>query len=220
MQLCMQLLSDGAFGRGDGIAGLVDSEVEHDPLTGTPLIKGRTVKGLLVESCADVLYALKIGANSALVDYEQAALKLFGQPGSTIADTGCLHVGPALLPEDLRRYLVSDRKRYGPEQVLQALTTIRHQTAVDSADGKPKDGSLRATRVVLRETIFYAHIDTTEPLSAVDLQLVAACAAGIKRGGQSRTRGLGRLLVRLVDYGEASSSDLLADFIQHIGGAA
>ena len=220
MTLRMQLLSDGAFGRGNGIAGLVDSEVEHDPQTGTPLIKGRTIKGLLVESCADILYALEIGRNPAFADYKEAAQKLFGAPGSTIKATGCLHIGPAMLPGDLRRYLIAEQKKYGAEQVLQALTTVRHQTAVDAADGKPKDGSLRATRVVLRETIFYAHIDATQTLRDGDLQLIAACAAGIKRGGQSRTRGLGQLQVTLVDYDETRTADPLTDFIKRIGGPA
>jgi hypothetical protein len=29
-QLRIQLLSDATFGRGDGVAGLIDQEVEHD----------------------------------------------------------------------------------------------------------------------------------------------------------------------------------------------
>src|SRR5690606_38318748 len=96
MRLRIELLSDSAFGRGDGVAGLVDSEVEHDTRTGLPFIKGRTVKGLLVEACADLLYALKIQGNSDEEVYKQAARKLFGVPGSTLEDTGCLHVSAAL----------------------------------------------------------------------------------------------------------------------------
>ncbi len=212
MRLQILLRSDSAFGRGDGVAGLVDSEVEHDARTGIPYIKGRTVKGLLVESCADLLYALK--NNTAFSDLESAAQKLFGVPGSTLDDMGCLHVGSAQLPDDLRQYLA---KKYQPQQVLRALMTIRHQTAVDTTNGAPKDGSLRATRVVLRETMFYSQLHATDNLEPVDYQLLAACATGIKRGGQNRTRGLGWLKVELQDTpGEPQSLD---GFIKRIGGA-
>ena len=43
--LKMLLLSDTTFGRGDGVAGLIDQEVEHDP-NGFPYLRGRTLKGL------------------------------------------------------------------------------------------------------------------------------------------------------------------------------
>jgi len=215
MRLRMELRSDSAFGRGDGIAGLVDSEVEHDARTGLPYIKGRTVKGLLVESCADLLYALESGGNPASAEYVSSAKKLFGVPGSTLEDTGCLHIGPALLPDDLRQRVRSST-RYSPQQILEAFTTIRHQTAIDETRDTPKDGSLRATRVILRDTFFYSNISTIKPLTSSDLQLLAACAAGIKRGGLNRTRGLGWLHVELIDV----VGDPLMAFINRIGGAA
>lgn len=213
MRLHIHLHSDTAFGRGDGIAGLVDSEVEHDARTGLPMIKGRTLKGLLVESCADLLYALQ--GNKAFGTLEKSAEKLFGKPGSTLNDTGCLHVGPGLLPDDLRAQLAA-KGQYTSEQLLAAFTTIRHQTAVDPTDGKPKYGSLRATRVVLRETFFYARLHSDKKLGDSDLQLLAACAAGVKRGGQNRTRGLGWLQVTLQDAGD----NLLDRFAATIGGGA
>ena len=58
LALTIELLTDTTFGRGDGVAGLVDEEVEHDSQTGLPIIRGRTLKGLLVEECANLLYAL------------------------------------------------------------------------------------------------------------------------------------------------------------------
>lgn len=215
MRLRITLRSDSAFGRGDGIAGLVDTEVEHDALTGFPLIKGRTLKGLLVEACADWMYALYLGENSALPELEASAAKLFGVPGSTLEDMGCLHVGTAQLPADLRQFIRS-RDRYTPAQILESLTTIRHQTAVDPTSGKPKDGSLRSTRVVLRGTFFDAPLHSTEPLGDVDYEVLAACAAGVKRGGQNRTRGLGWLQVDLLD----TPGNPLDAFISRIRGAA
>lgn len=220
MRLRIELLSDSAFGRGDGVAGLVDSEVEHDARTGLPFIKGRTVKGLLVEACADLLYALEIHDNLVAKIYGEAAQKLFGQPGSTLADTGCLHVGAALLPDDFRQHVLAQVSKseptYTPAQMLQAFTTIRHQTAVNTATDTPQDGSLRSIRAVLRGTVFEAALHSDRELGDADYQLLAACAAGVKWGGQNRTRGLGRLKVELGGL----SGDPLAGFIQSIGGAA
>ena len=55
--LKIKLLSDTTFGRGDGVAGLVDQEVEHDPY-GFPYLRGRTLKGLLSEECDNLIAIL------------------------------------------------------------------------------------------------------------------------------------------------------------------
>ena len=47
-RLKIKLLSDTTFGRGDGVAGLIDQEVEHNPC-GFPYLRGRTLKGFLSE---------------------------------------------------------------------------------------------------------------------------------------------------------------------------
>jgi CRISPR/Cas system CMR subunit Cmr4 (Cas7 group RAMP superfamily) len=51
--LKIKLLSDTTFGRGDGVAGLIDQEVEHDA-NGFPYLRGRTLKGLLSEECDNI----------------------------------------------------------------------------------------------------------------------------------------------------------------------
>jgi len=40
------LKSDATFGRGDGVTGLVDTEVMYDEL-GLPYLGGRAIKGIL-----------------------------------------------------------------------------------------------------------------------------------------------------------------------------
>jgi hypothetical protein len=58
--LKIKLESEAAFGRGDGVAGLVDAEVQHDDY-GFPFLHGRTIKGLLVQECADIRTSLSSG---------------------------------------------------------------------------------------------------------------------------------------------------------------
>src|SRR5690242_3391058 len=102
LQLSLHLKSDTTFGRGEGLAGLVDEEIEYDVATGLPFVRGRTLKGLLVEECANLLFALEKANSSALTELKQSAARLFGSPGSDLRCAALLHIGPALLPEELR----------------------------------------------------------------------------------------------------------------------
>lgn len=213
LQLCLRLESDATFGRGEGLAGLVDEEIEYDVATGLPFVRGRTLKGLLVEECANLLFALQKANSSTLPQIEAAAERLFGQPGSDLKSTALLHVGPALLPEELRevvRYEI-ERNDLKPAEVLESLTAIRRQTAIDEERGAPEKESLRSMRVVLRKTSFWAWLDFAEvpgtddqaskddQMLEDDLALLAACALSVRRGGIGRNRGRGRLCLRLLD---------------------
>ncbi|XWX04052.1 RAMP superfamily CRISPR-associated protein [Aggregatilineales bacterium SYSU G02658] len=206
--LYIELLSETTFGSGESVSGLVDQDVTYDPRTGFPFVHGRTLKGLLVEACADLLYALKLNKNQRLSEVEAVARLLFGVPGSTVGDAGRLMVGSALLPLALRQALQAakppqkdqnDQKNthnsYPPTDILEALTTIRRQTAMDEATGAAARGSLRASRVLLRELTFEAPLvlDVTQEEEEHALALLAACAAAVQRAGSSRNRGRGRV---------------------------
>lgn len=198
LELYLTLKSDATFGRGDGVAGLVDAEVEHDEC-GLPFLRGRTLKGLLVEECANLLYALRQQNPTAADPLEKAAQKLFGGPGSALDDDGILHVGAARLPEDLRGAIEADVKAGSlrPEQVLESLTAIRRQAAVDEGTGAPDEGSLRSLRVLLRETPLVAKLDLARKPHDHELLLLAASVMCLRRAGTGRNRGRGRLKCRL-----------------------
>ncbi len=129
----LKLKSDATFGRGDGVAGLVDEEVEHDAETGLPFVRGRPLKGLLAEECANILFALSRQKSPVYANFEQAAKLLFGQPGSSLSDDAMMHVGPARLPKELRDAIEADVKRgdLKPADILESLTAISRQTAVN-----------------------------------------------------------------------------------------
>lgn len=194
LTLHLKLLSDTTFGRGDGVSGLVDQEIEHDPATGLPFVRGRTLKGLLVEECANILYALREAPGED--NLKEAAQQLFGSGGSSLRDGGVLHVGNAELLPSLKEAAQHDinAKRLQPSDVLDVFTTIRRQTAMDEETGAPDDHSLRSSRVLLRETELTAQIDIALPDDDhAALALLCACAAGLRRGGTGRNRGRGRL---------------------------
>jgi hypothetical protein len=198
--LCFTLLSDATFGRGEGLAGLVDQEVDHDQ-DGLPYLRGRTLKGLLNEECANILYALE-RQRADVERWRSAAQRLLGGPGSTLKDDARMRVGPARLPADLRQAVRQALEAAGvtlqPADVLDSLTTIRRQTAVDEETGVPEEGTLRAMRVVLRRTPFEARLTFLDGANRQeDLPLLSACVLALRRAGTGRNRGRGRLRASL-----------------------
>lgn len=214
MQLHLRLESDATFGRGEGVAGLVDEEIEYDAATGLPFVRGRSLKGLLVEECANLLFALQQAKSPELDRLKAAAERLFGRPGGTLEGIAQMHIGPALLPQQLREAVgvAIEEKQLEPSDVLESLTSIRRQTAVDEQHGSPEEGSLRSMRVVLRQTSFWAGLDFAVPPEKDDLALLAACVLSSRRAGVGRNRGRGRVRLRLLDE---QGSDITMSFFEH-----
>jgi hypothetical protein len=205
------LKSDGAFGRGDGVAGLVNQEVQHDEY-GCPYLGGKALKGILVNECADILAALPAAQGDK---WGKVASALFGEPGSNHKNHGRIYIGDATLPPLLRQAIQIDVDAGGrtatADNILQSLTTIRYQTAINEKSGAADKATLRSMRVVIRQTTFVAPIWLAEPMraapeSATDetvaqhaptveetLMLLSACLKALRRVGTYRNRGLGRL---------------------------
>jgi CRISPR/Cas system CMR subunit Cmr4 (Cas7 group RAMP superfamily) len=198
--LSLTLLSDSAFGRGDGVVGVVDSEVQHDD-HGLPFLSGKTLKGLLCAECAEILYALAQAKCANLLEWHDSARWLFGESGSEIERVANMHVGDARLPEDIRLAVMDEvrLKQVSKQQVLDTLTTIRRQSAIDEETGAPKKEALRATRVILRETLFEARLDFAQDPQPSALALLSACVKAFRRAGTERHRGRGRLRAELYE---------------------
>lgn len=213
-RLVITLESDATFGRGDGVAGLVDAEVQHDDW-GLPYLGGRTLKGLLGAECADILFALKLIDIESAGRWQEASDRLFGKSGSRLAGEASLLVGPARVPADLRRAVARDvhEKRQTRASVLESLTAIRSQTAMDPETGAPKKETLRTSRVILRGTPFEARLECEGDPGDDELALLAACVKALRRAGMGRNRGRGRLRAELFDSaGKPVTDELFAKF--------
>ncbi|MCC2693895.1 RAMP superfamily CRISPR-associated protein [Nodularia sp. LEGE 04288] len=199
-QLKIKLLSDTTFGRGDGVAGLIDQEVEHNS-SGFPYLRGRTLKGLLSEECDNLIAVLRPEIRH---DWENIACILFGTPGSVQGTIASMHVGDACLPEDLREAVAFQiKKKTLPQltktEVLDSLTTIRRQTAINAETGVADKGSLRSFRVVIRELEFKADlVFETEPSQEI-LSVLAVGTLALRRIGSGRNRGRGYVRCTLHD---------------------
>lgn len=198
------LKSDATFGCGDGVAGVVDTEVQHDEY-GCPYLGGRALKGLLVSECAEVLAALP---EQNRTRWENAAQRLFGSPGSRLQDKALLSTADAQFPPDLRAAIAQDvcRERITREEVLESITALRRQTAMDE-NGVPRPHTLRTVRVILRETPFEAALHFCGEPTEDDLTLLAVCIKAFHRAGTGCNRGRGRLAAELLDETHRSITD-------------
>jgi hypothetical protein len=208
--LKLTLESDAAFGRGDGLAGIVNAEVQHDRY-GMPFLAGKTLKGLLTAQCAEIMFALKNIPDLDLKPWKEGASFLFGSPGSR--DEGArMTVDDARLPEDFRSRVMEEFRliEHQPEEqrslkrmarrmdYLQAFTAIRNQTAMSSKIGAPLRNSLRSTRVIVRSTPFIARLEISgNKVSDPVKSLLAACTQILRRLGSQRNRGLGKVKAEL-----------------------
>jgi len=207
--LCFQLESDATFGGGDGVPGLVDREVTVDAL-GCPYLHGKTLKGLLAEVCADILFS----TNSSEL-WSEAANNLFGIPGSWYQQ-GILRFGHAQLPRALRSAIQHD-DTWQPQDVTTSLTSVRHQTAID-VSGAPDPRTLRSMRVILRKTTFESEIMIMKSMSDDEKALLSACVMGLRRAGTARNRGRGRLHAWLEDDEKIRLNDCwFSKFKQRVG---
>jgi hypothetical protein len=195
--ITFKLLSDATFGRGEGIAGLLDREVEHDAY-GLPFLRGRTLKGLISEEADNIRYAL--GRMNVLdPQLEEARLFLFGKGGSAVEDSSRIRFGNAELPAYVRSAVIEQAQSDNASQrlrVLESLTTVRRQTAIEEAGeryGVPVEGSLRTMRTILRQTPFEARLVSERDLNPTELGLLAVSVMAFRRAGTGRNRGRGRL---------------------------
>lgn len=222
LHLRFTFASDATLARGDGVAGLVDDEIEYDSTTGLPFMRGRTLKGLLVEECANILFALEVQGCPNLQLLLQAAQQLFGIPGGLVDGEGVLHIGDARLPDQLCEAVAAEvrRGKLSPADVLGALTDIRRQTSIDP-DGAPQEGSLRAARVLIREQTFTADLVFKRQPADIELGLLCACALALRRVGSGRNRGRGRLKeVRLLRAGADITDSAFDQFVKTVKGEA
>ena len=207
------LKSDAAIGRGNGVAGLVNAEIKHDSM-GLPYISGKTLKGLLVAQCAEILSSLEKAQPNVTEKWKNAARMLFGEPGSRQNETGKLRVESACLPPDLRAALAEEyrpfetirnsqerERKWGLQRTacLEAVTALRRQTAISARTGAPLRNSLRTIRVVLRTTPFIAPLEAHPKLENTEQALLAVCVSTFRRLGSHRNRGLGEIKVDLFD---------------------
>jgi CRISPR-associated protein Csx10 len=225
IKLSIELLSDTCLGSGAGLAGLVDQDLLYDSL-GFPMVNGKTVKGWLVEACADIMAGLGDSTTNKL---KESANRLFGNPGDAMDET-LLFIGDAHFPDEIRKQEVLDLQElknsldelmtadqddlkhrsiishYNKQVnfVKESYSRIRYQTAIEDT-GVAKDGSLRTIRVINRGNTLVSDLQYfgSKEDEQNDFVLLCAVVACVRRIGLNRTRGLGRVKCELSMAGKS-----------------
>lgn len=189
----IQLVSDTAFGSGAGISAQVNSEIQHDH-KGLPTLSGRAIKGLLVNECSEILYLLP---DESHPHWKQVALTLFGQRGEMLDDMDGVFISDATIAPDLVAAIHAD-KRISQDDILNSLTTVRRQTAMNVM-GAPEDDTLRSIRVLIQGLTLFAHLSFLSEPDDDQKALLAACVMSLRRAGLNRNRGMGRIKLQITN---------------------
>ncbi len=187
----VELLSDAAFSRGEGTAGVVDVEVEHDDL-GLPFLGGKTIRGLLRDSW--------LSMKDHFHELSQEAERIFG-PEADLDERSILRIGDAVLDGETRRWIkaaeIRQNNPISPMAVLGALTDIRRQTSEERTTGAPAETTLRAVRVVIRGLILRAPLYWLADPAAKDIRCLSLALLATRHAGLGRNRGRGHILMSL-----------------------
>jgi len=189
--LTIDLLSDTTFGRGEGTAGEVDVEIEHDAY-GLPFLGGKALRGLLRDSW--------LSMHDHFPDLWDAGHRVFG-PHADLDEVAILRFGDAAIEDSARRYFISavERKLHPltPDMVLRSLTEVRSQTSEDRATGAPARTTLRRTRVAVRGLRLVAPLGWLAAPGRRELRCLALAVLATRHAGLARNRGRGFLRMAL-----------------------
>lgn len=198
----VELLSDAAFSRGDGTAGVVDVEVEHDEL-GLPFLGGKTLRGLLLDSWLSMQHCFP--------ELSESARRVFGIEAD-FEECSILRIGDAVLDSETRKWIEAaefrPNKPIAPMNVLEALTDIRKQTSEERSTGAPAETTLRSVRVVIRDLKLHSSLYWLSKPEDDDLRCLSLVLLATRHAGIGRNRGRGN--IRLTLNGDIENTKQLA----------
>lgn len=187
----IELLSDATFSRGEGTAGVVDVEVEHDE-RGLPFLGGKTIRGLLRDSW--------LSMHHCFPELAQTTGRVFG-PAADCDESSMLRIGDAVLDEETRRWIEAAESRpnhsISPAAVLEALTDIRRQTSEERSTGAPAETTLRAVRVIVRGLTLRAPLHWLADPTPQDVRCLSLALLATRHAGLGRNRGRGHIRMTL-----------------------
>lgn len=201
MKIEMTLLSDSIPGSGEGIAGIIDSDIIYDEF-GIPFIPAKRIKGILKESARDLLDVGKLPQTQ--ID------KLFGVRGSEKGTYFKISDGYVSDYDTIRVFLKVVNNNYkkaaalfNPEAVLDYFSYTRSQTTINE-DGVAQEDTLRTFRILKRGLTF--SFDVVCPAEhKIDLTRICKVTRSF---GTSRTRGAGAIKLELIDEDIQEETDV------------
>ena len=191
MKIRLELLSDAVPGSGEGLAGVIDTEIAQDEY-GLPYIPGKRIKGILRESAKELKDIGEI--RSDIKD-------IFGKEGEKWGSRFKISDGYLENYEDLRNFLAYSsidlelKQIFNRQAVLDFFTYTRTQTAIERETGVAEEKSLRTLRVLKKRLKFYFDVNCKDEYIE-DLKKICKVTRNF---GLRRTRGLGEIKLELSD---------------------
>ncbi|HAI68109.1 MAG TPA: hypothetical protein DCM38_01585 [Gammaproteobacteria bacterium] len=196
-------------GTGRGGGALLDELVHRDNY-GLPCLPGRTVKGLLRDAVFRAEQWGHIPSGTTFCWFGSNAL----EPGETEirleTKAGALGFSDAVLDQELKTYLMSlltsslGAKKAKGKELCQGFFHHIYATAIEHQTGSAKDQSLRGMEVTiplrLTANLYTLQTKPLQPNQSMDdwQGTLAKCLPLIRAVGTSRSRGLGRVSVKLI----------------------
>jgi len=201
LQLFEYWHTSAGFGKGRYFDAVVTRSEE-----GLPLLRGKTLRGLLREAIfhAESFGQLAPGTSEAMFGTSQETLQAQEKPEVNRFTTrpGCFRVGSATLPPEWQRYAATQEGK----ALIKGLYGALSSTAIDE-DGLAKEQTLRRIEVAVPLTLqarwegesFSLAQTTYLPQDALHKALPL-----LRKLGTSRHRGLGRVRATLLETGANS----------------
>jgi CRISPR/Cas system CSM-associated protein Csm3 (group 7 of RAMP superfamily) len=233
LELHVALLSDAAPGSGAG-GPLVDRDVVVDE-SGLPVLPGRRLKGLLRETCQEVQEAFQVAGRGQWAAAELCSTdELFGTAqkaglvgvadarlaGSAHAD-GATGVAASVELAEWFGWAAGQGGYFASAPVLDQMTVVRSQTAINAETGAAQRGALRSMRMLRRGLRFAGAMRLEAADPALELRArrtLALAAAALRRLGTARQRGAGRVQARLWDGGTDLTEAALGEVAGSLAG--
>ncbi|MDL2213248.1 RAMP superfamily CRISPR-associated protein [Bacteroides sp. OttesenSCG-928-E20] len=181
---------------GSGLAAGADvDELVIKDKNGLPFVPGKTIKGLVSEAVADILFFSKADGKQPAFD------EAFGANEAGKHKKGVCFFTNAELPAALQVEILAEEPDVEKPGIVEYLYRTAAATAIDKKTGTAKEHSLRRMETVVPCTLVGEITNVPQGME----ELIANGLAYIKRLGKNRNRGLGRCTITIIDSEEGGS---------------
>ncbi|MBN2009973.1 hypothetical protein JW960_11575 [candidate division KSB1 bacterium] len=201
MKIKMELLSDAIPGSGEGLAGIIDGDINYDEF-GIPYIPAKRIKGILRESAREL-------EDAGLLENSNIVNELFGEIGQKNGTAFKLSDGYVDDYNTIRQFLKSGsqsielKKIFNREAILGHYSYTRSQTTINDNGVAEKD-SLRTFRILKKGQSFNFEIDFPDGDKADFTNILHVT----RLFGTSRTRGTGEIRLSLSETRSSSDASI------------
>lgn len=183
----------------------IDTDISYDDI-GIPIIKSKRIKGLLKESCIEILEL----ENKSETEIQNICDKLFGKKGEL---QGCINWDNFYIEnyENIRTEIItynqSNNETIFPYFCQSIFTETIAATSIHHENKAAKENTLRIFRLLQPNLKFLAKIDIHLCEKSDEYKYFNLAVKNLQEGGISRNRGFGDIKLSLKKSNDTTSID-------------